>query len=117
MGMPMYCRPAIEAAQRVSIIQNQIIGDGQNLAVTFRKACLQFLSHACIFSNAVKKISGPVKTAFRPGNRPRPRFVVLTYFRQLSFARGNNLLCLWIHLPDAFTFGPGLLPFFIPISN
>ena len=96
----MYSRPVIEAAQRVSILQNQIIGYGQDLAVTFGKACLQILSHAGSFSNVVKKIRGPVKTAFGPVNRHWPRFVVLTCLLQLSFARGNNLLCLRIHLPD-----------------
>ena len=83
----MDCCPTGKSAQGISILKNQLIGNGQNLPITLGKACLQVFRHPCILSDAVKEVGGAIETPCYPCARYRPSF---------GFLPDDRLRFLWL---------------------
>jgi len=109
--------PTGKAAQGIPILQNQIIGQGQNLSVTFGKARLQIFHHAGILPDLIEEVGGAVKTPGDPCDRNGASSGLLRGSWFSSFPRRSNLFGFRVHTPYAFTSCPGLPLILIPVRN
>ncbi|HPH54159.1 MAG TPA: hypothetical protein PLY62_08910, partial [Bacteroidales bacterium] len=98
-------------------LQNQVVGQRQNLSVTLGKARLQILHHAGILTDLIEEVGGAIKTprCSCDRNGSSSRLLRVPWFSFLP--RGNDLVGFRIHATDAFASCPGLPLILVPVRN
>ena len=107
-----------ETAKRSVRLQNQEIGDGENLLVVLRKTGLEVRLDARRFPNRIQKMTRAEESALHLGDWGGASLLSLFPIILHSFLRTgrDNLTRLRIEFPNQLAFRPGLLLLLVPVG-